>query len=149
MWSIGETVKYARIDLAKTDYTQINNWSYINHPDIKVLNNIYLQYCRYKQFKSVMPIFDSQYLDVNTDILGYYDSDQQLIAFSLIRKYDQHNAECAQFAWDYKQPELRLGIETMKHECALYKALGYKYLYLGGADEYKREIAGFEMLGPA
>jgi hypothetical protein len=37
----------------------------------------------------------------------------------------------------------------MKHECAVYKARGYQYLYLGGADEYKQEIAGFEMLGPA
>ena len=40
-------------------------------------------------------------------------------------------------------------IETMKHECALYKSLGYRYLYLGGADEYKEEITGFEILGPA
>jgi len=141
-------MKYARIDLAKTSYALIDHWGYIDKPNIALLNNIYLQYCRYKQFKSVMPIFDSQYLDANTDVLGYYH-DGQLIAFSLIRKYDQHNAECAQFAWDYKNPELRLGIETLKHECALYKSQGYRYLYLGGADEYKREIDGFEMLGAA
>ena len=141
-------MKYARIDLSKTDYKQIDNWQYITNPNINELNRIYLEYCRYKQFKSVMPIFDSQYLDQNTDILGYYDNDR-LIAFSLIRKYDQYNAECAQFAWDYACPEIRLCIETMKHECALYKSLGYQYLYLGGADEYKKEIDGFEMLGPA
>jgi hypothetical protein len=140
-------VKYARIDLSKTNYQLIDQWQYLTDPDIDQLNQIYLRYCRYKQFKSVMPIFDSQYLDPNTDLLGYYDQGQ-LVAFSLIRKYDQHNAECIQFAWNYARPELRLGIETMKHECALYKSLGYQYLYLGGADEYKQEIDGFEMLGP-
>lgn len=141
-------MKYARIDLSKTNYTQIDNWKYITNPNIDELNTIYLKYCRYKQFKSVMPIFDSQYSDSNTDVLGYYINDA-LVAFSLIRKYDQHNAECVQFAWDYADPKTRLGIETMKHECALYKSLGYCYLYLGGADEYKEEITGFEMLGPA
>jgi hypothetical protein len=141
-------MKYARIDLSKTNYTQIDNWKYITNPNINELNTIYLKYCRYKQFKSVMPIFDSQYLDSNTDVLGYYINDA-LVAFSLIRKYDQHNAECVQFAWDYADTKTRLGIETMKHECALYKSLGYRYLYLGGADEYKEEITGFELLGPA
>jgi len=141
-------MKYARIDLFKTNYKQLDNWKYITDPNIDKLNIIYLKYCRYKKFKSVMPIFDSQYLDSNTDILGYYINDA-LVAFSLVRKYDQDNAECVQFAWDYADPKIRLGIETMKHECALYKSLGYSYLYLGGADEYKTEITGFEILGPA
>jgi hypothetical protein len=141
-------MNYARIDLSKTNYQQIENWGYILTPNTDQLNNIYQQYCRYRKFKSVMPIFDSQYLDANTDLLGYYDADQRLVAFSMIRKYDLHNAECSQFAWDYKNPKLRLGISTMKHECALYKSLGYQYLYLGGADEYKKEIDGFEILGP-
>ena len=95
-----------------------------------------------------MPIFHSQYCAADTDVLGYYNLCCQLIAFSLVRRYDDLNAECLQFAWDYAEPSLRLGIETMKHECAVYKARGYQYLYLGGADEYKQEIAGFEMLGP-
>jgi hypothetical protein len=95
-----------------------------------------------------MPIFHSQYCAADTDVLGYYNSRCELIAFSLVRRYDDLNAECLQFAWDYAEPSLRLGIETMKHECAVYKARGYQYLYLGGADEYKQEIAGFEMLGP-
>jgi hypothetical protein len=141
-------MNYARIDLSKTGYQQIENWRYLRTPDTEQLNKIYQQYCRYRKFKSVMPIFDSQYLDANTDLLGYYNAESSLIAFSMIRKYDAHNAECAQFAWDYANPKLRLGIETMKHECALYKSLGYHYLYLGGADEYKQEIDGFEILGP-
>lgn len=141
-------MKFARIDLAQTDYGLLSNWNYIVKPNVSQLNEIYHKYCRYKGFKSVMPIFHSQYCASDTDVLGYYDSRCELIAFSLVRRYDDLNAESLQFAWDYAEPSLRLGIETMKHECALYKSRGYQYLYLGGADEYKQEISGFEMLGP-
>lgn len=82
-------------------------------------------------------------------MIGYYDKNDSLIAFSLIRRYDSHDAECIQFAWDYKDPKLRLGIASLKHECALYKDRGFQYLYLGEADEYKSEIDGFETMGPA
>jgi hypothetical protein len=94
-----------------------------------------------------MPIFDSRYLDSMTDVLGYYDANQ-LVAFSLIRRYDKENALCDQFAWNYNNPRLRLGIETMKTECAIYKQRGFKYLYLEQAHLYKSEIDGFEILGP-
>ena len=52
-----------------------------------------------------------------------------------------------QFAWDYANPKLRLGIESLKNECAVYKARGFNYLYLGLADEYKSQLDGFELLG--
>jgi hypothetical protein len=94
-----------------------------------------------------MPIFDSQYTDKSNDIIGYYDQDQ-LVAFSLIRRFDNKNSECLQFAWNYQNPRLRLGIESLKNECAIYRNLGFEYLYLGFADEYKKEISGFEILGP-
>ena len=95
-----------------------------------------------------MPIFASEYTDHSNDVIGYYDYYDNLIAFSLIRRYDSINAECIQFAWDYAQPKLRLGIESLKHECAIYKDRGFRYLYLGEADEYKSEIQGFETMGP-
>jgi hypothetical protein len=82
-----------------------------------------------------------------TDVIGYYDQDA-LVAFSLIRRYDDKNALCVQFAWNYNNPKLRLGIETMKTECAIYRARGFEYLYLEQAHLYKSEIAGFEILGP-
>ena len=94
-----------------------------------------------------MPIFDSRYTDPMTDVLGYYDRDK-LVAFSLIRRFDEHNALCDQFAWNYNNPKLRLGIETMKTECAIYKERGFKYLYLEQAHLYKSQIDGFELLGP-
>ena len=139
--------QFARIDLSKTNY-QINvEWMYMTRPDIAALNNIYRDYCVYKKFSSVMPIFDSRYTDPMTDVIGYYDQ-AKLVAFSLIRRYDKHNALCDQFAWTYHNPRLRMGIETMKAECAIYKARGFQYLYLEQAHLYKSEIDGFEILGP-
>jgi hypothetical protein len=82
-----------------------------------------------------------------TDVIGYYDT-ARLVAFSLIKRYDEHNALCDQFAWTYHDPKMRLGIETMKAECAIYRARGFKYLYLEQAHLYKSEIDGFELLGP-
>lgn len=141
---------YARIDLSKTNYQTISTARFIDRVDIQQLNSIYATYCRYKKFASVMPIFDNEYLDPNNDVIGYHDpADDRLIAFSLIRRYDARNAEAIQFAWDYEKPDLELGIRSLKHECAYYKGEGYRYLYLGGAEEYKSKIDGFEILGPA
>lgn len=139
-------MKYCRIDLSKTNYQPINNYKYLYQFDITELNSIYHKYCNYKQFESVMPIFDLQYTDEHTDVIGYYDSNQ-LVAFSLVRTYNKDHAESLQFAWDYANPKLRLGIESLKNECALYKARGFSYLYLGAADTYKSQIDGFELLG--
>jgi hypothetical protein len=124
----------------------MDNWNYITDININQLNEIYKKYCVYKDFDSVLPIFDSQYLDKSVDIIGYYDSDT-LIAFSMVRRYDEKNAELLQFAWDYVKPELMLGIESLKNECAIYKSRGFDYLYLGGAEKYKRFLDGFEIIG--
>ena len=139
--------QFARIDLSKTNYTSTVKWEYLIEPDIKQLNQIYRDYCKYKHFASVMPIFDCRYTDTMTDVIGYYDEDK-LAAFSLIKRYDNKNALCDQFAWNYNNPKLRLGIETMKTECAIYKQRGFQYLYLEQAHLYKSEIDGFEILGP-
>ena len=142
------TYQFARIDLSQTNYTSTNvEWMYMSKPDIPALNAIYKTYCTYKHFASVMPIFDARYLDPMTDIIGYYDR-AKLVAFSSIKRYDEHNALCDQFAWTYHNPKMRLGIETMKTECAIYKARGFRYLYLEQAHWYKSELDGFEILGP-
>jgi len=139
--------QFARIDLSKTNYDITVKWQYLLEPDIPALNKIYRDYCIYKHFASVMPMFDSRYTDPATDVIGYYDQDR-LVAFSLIRRYDDHNALCDQFAWNYHKPKLRLGIESLQTECAIYKARGFKYLYLEQAHLYKADMAGFEILGP-
>ena len=142
--------QFARVDLARTAYTPTVSWRYITDLSTATLNqldNIYRAYCDHKRFASVMPMFHSRYLDPMTDIIGYYDQDH-LVAWSLIRRFDEHNALCDQFAWTYHEPKMRLGIETLKTECAIYRDRGFEYLYLEQAHLYKSEIDGFEILGP-
>ena len=50
--------QFARIDLSRTNYTITVDWMYMPNPDIPLLNAIYRDYCVYKKFSSVMPIFD-------------------------------------------------------------------------------------------
>ena len=140
--------EFARIDLARTQYTESVTWNYLSKSDymIEKCQEIYRAYCAYKQFASVMPMFPARLRDPMADVLGYY-SGGNLVAFSLIRRFDDHNALCDQFAWTYHEPRLRLGIETMKTECAIYRARGFRYLYLEQAHVYKQEIEGFEILG--
>ena len=143
------TYQFARIDLSKTNYKPTVSWGYLTptQEQIAKLDEIYRSYCIYKKFASVMPMFHSRYTDPGTDVIGYFDQDA-MVAFSIIKRYDDHNAECAQFAWTYHDPRQRLGIETMKTECAIYKDRGFRYLYLEQAHLYKKEIDGFELLGP-
>jgi hypothetical protein len=143
------TYQFARIDLDQTNYQETVYWAYLekfNH-NIQACMKIYRDYCIYKKFNSVMPMFESRFHDPMADIIGYWDRDQ-MVAFSLIRRFDDTNALCDQFAWTYHDPKLRMGIETLKTECAVYKRAGFRYLYLEQAHLYKSEIAGFELLGP-
>ena len=141
--------QFARIDLSKTSYETSVEWGYLipTEQQMDELDGIYRDYCIHKNFASVMPMFRSRYTDPMTDVIGYFDQNK-MIAFSLIKRYDDKNAECVQFAWTYHDPRTRLGIETMKTECAIYKARGFDYLYLEQAHLYKKEIEGFELLGP-
>lgn len=139
--------QFARIRLEQTQYQPTTDWYYITEPDITQLNDIYRTYCLYKHFASVMPIFDSQYLDPATDIIGYRDAGD-LVAFSLMKRYDDHNVLASQFAWTYHNPRTRLGIESLRTECAIYQQRGFKYLYLDQVHLYKQSFDGFEILGP-
>ena len=143
-------MQFARINLAQTNYTTLEDTIFFINPPIERLQAIYRDYCRYKNFKSVMPIFDSQFRDPKNIVIGYYDDGDrnQLSAFSILREYDNKNVEALQFAWDYQKPDQRLGIRSLEHECALYKSKGFDYLYLGYADEYKSQFDGYEILGP-
>ena len=93
-----------------------------------------------------MPIFNSEYTDAKNDIIGYFDN-LELVAFSIIRKHNDQDIEAKQFAWTYDNPKLRLGIESLKTECAIYRERGFQYLYLDQAHLYKQDIEGFEILG--
>lgn len=144
------TYQFARVDLSKNSDRATVAWAFLDTQDptvIERLLDIYRTYCIYKHFGSVMPMFVSRLQDPMSDVIGYYDQDR-LVAWSLIRRFDEHNALCDQFAWTYHNPKMRLGIETLKTECAIYRDRGFKYLYLEQAHLYKQEIDGFEILGP-
>ena len=141
------TYQFARIDLSKTNYSaNAVDWYYIEQPDPAVLDDIYRTYCIYKHFASVMPLFDSQFTDPDTDVIGYRE-DGQIVAFSLMKRYDKENVLASQFAWTYYNPKTRLGIESLKTECAIYRERGFKFLYLDQAHLYKQGFEGFEILG--
>ena len=141
------TYQFARIDLAQTTYRPTVAWEYLLEPNIAQLQDIYRTYCIYKHFASVMPLFDSQFTDPATDVIGYREAGQ-LVAFSLMRRYDTENVLASQFAWTYHNPRTRLGVESLKTECAIYRDRGYKFLYLDQAHLYKQGLEGFEILGP-
>ena len=140
-------IKYARIDLEKTNYKILDNFKVITDPDINGLQAIFRKYCQYKKFTSVEPMWDAEFIWDHNDILGYYD-DTKLVAWSVVTKYNDSDVYAVQFAWDYANPKLGLGMKSLKNECAYYKSLGYKYYYLGEAHKYKSNLKGFETLGP-
>jgi hypothetical protein len=141
------TYQYARIRLQETTYQPTVDWEYLHEPNIPLLKDIYRTYCIYKHFASVMPLFDSQFTDAMTDVIGYKENGE-LVAFSLMRRLDDQNVLASQFAWTYHNPRTRLGIESLKTECAIYRDRGFEYLYLDQAHLYKQGIDGFELLGP-
>ncbi len=141
-------MKFCRLNLLKTNYQEYPEavkWTWISSLDI--VQEIYREYCMRKQFSSVMPLFLSQFQNSENDIHAYYHNDR-MVAWSLCKRYDEYNVESLQFAWDYKNPELELGKLSLEHECAYYKKLGYKYLYLGEGADYKAQFDGYELLGP-
>jgi hypothetical protein len=141
------TYQFARINLAQTTYQATVDWQYIREPNIAQLQDIYRTYCIYKHFASVMPLFESQFTDPLTDIIGYRENGQ-LVAFSLMKRLDSINVLASQFAWTYHSPRTRLGVESLKTECAIYRDRGFQYLYLDQAHLYKQNLQGFELLGP-
>ena len=141
------TYQYARICLQETSYQPTVAWEYLREPNIPLLKDIYRTYCIYKHFASVMPLFDSQFTDPATDVIGYREQGE-LVAFSLMQRLDDRNVLASQFAWTYHSPRTRLGIESLKTECAIYRDRGFEYLYLDQAHLYKQGLEGFELLGP-
>ncbi len=141
------TYQFARLDLSQTTDQPTVDWTYIREPNMTQLKDIYRTYCIYKHFASVMPLFDSQFTDPSTDVIGYREHGE-LVAFSLMKRLDDQNVLASQFAWTYHNPRTRLGIESLKTECAIYRDRGFEYLYLDQAHLYKQGLEGFELLGP-
>ena len=138
---------YSRINLEKTNYQVSTAMATLLKVPTDELQKIYNDYCKYKEFSSVTPLHNAMMLNSDIEVIGYYE-EGELVAFSLMRIYNEHHIANIQFAWNYKNPNLFLGLKSLRHECAYYKAKGVKYIYIGYADEYKKQINGFEICPP-
>ena len=144
---------HARINLEQTNYSMTDIASVgikaqlIREINTDELDSIYVEYCQYKKFPSVMPLFGEEYLYPQADVIAYYDTNI-MVAFTLMFRYNTKNVAANQFAWTYHNPKLRLGIRSLHYTCAYYKSEGYKHLYLGDAAAYKKYLDGFEICGP-
>lgn len=133
-----------RIDLKKTNYKELD-YALLDHRHFPLLEKVYNSYTKQKNFSSNFPLFIEEVLNPYTEVLGYYNSNGDISAFSLIYLYpSKHSARAEQFAWDYANPKDRLGYKSLRSECARYKRLGYQYLYVGEWAPYKAELQGFE-----
>lgn len=139
--------QFGRIDLQRTRYQFSAVWEILTDPPVDRLNEIYRDYCRHRHFQSVMPMIPTRYREPGTEVIGYRDQDE-LVAWSMFRIWDDENVLSDHFAWDYRNPRLRLGIESIKTECAIYRDRGYRWMYFESVEPYMLDIEGFEILGP-
>jgi len=132
-----------RIDLKQTNYKTID-FEFLSSKHFDEGETIYKRYIQHKQFDSVFPIFREEW-DIAT-IFGYYHKDK-LVAWSAYYEFpSKKTVHADQFAWDYENPNLKLGYKSIRSECAYYKAKGFEYLVLGDTDMYKQELQGYEII---
>ena len=136
---------YGRIDLSKVKY-KLDPDIFLHKPSWDEAAHVYNAYCKYKNFDSVYPLYRDDILHNDFHCL-YVDSN--LVAWEQTRTYISDKVAFSdQFAWDYSNPEDRVGWRFSYHVPAYYKSQGYKYLYLGDHHDYKSRIQGYEILGP-
>lgn len=139
--------QFGRIDLSRTLYTQDLSYDILNPVPVNDVLRVYRDYCLHKHFQSVMPMIAGRLTASGTEIIGYRDRGR-LVAWSMYRIWDQQNILSDHFAWDYRNPKLRLGIRSIENECAIYRERGYRWMYFESVEPYMLDIQGFEILGP-
>lgn len=139
--------QFGRVDLACTTYQSSVPWEILSPPPVTELDRIYRDYCRHKHFVSVMPMIAGRYRESGTEIIGYRDQGR-LVAWSMYRIWDHENILSDHFAWDYRNPKLRLGARSIENECAIYRDRGFRWMYFESVEPYMLDIQGFELLGP-
>lgn len=146
-----------RVHIPETNYKEYNeDWHicheltmpmWINHQvlhcDKEVLQDILNAYIKKHSFTD----FGYALLESHRTKFFLYYQNKKLVAFTKMQFYHE-DVETYLFAWDYKNPELRLGEVTLQHEIAWAKKLRYEYLYTGSGYErssiYKADVDGFE-----
>lgn len=132
-----------RVNLNKTNYKTIE-FKLLTSEHFTECEQIYKDYIQYKNFDSIYPIYIEDW--DRATIFGYYDNDE-LTAWSCYMVYpSKSTAHADQFAWNYKNPKLKLGYKSLRSECAYFKSIGYDYLILGDMYSYKQEMQGFEII---
>lgn len=139
--------QFGRIDLRKTHYQPSANWVLLDPPPVAELLRIYRDYCRHKHFLSVIPMMPERFTESGTDMIGYRHQGK-LVAWSMLRRWGTHSVLSDHFAWDYRDPALRLGIASLETECAIYRDRGFQWMYFESVEPYMLDITGFEILGP-
>jgi len=138
--------QFGRIDLAATTYEADLSWRYLDPVPVSEVQRVYRAYCLHKHFQSVMPMLAGRLTAAGTEIIGYHDRDR-LVAWSMYRIWDQENVLSDHFAWDYRDPRLRLGIRSIENECAIYRDRGFRWMYFESVEPYMLDMQGFEILG--
>lgn len=138
--------QFGCIDLGKTDYVSGIDWLYLDPPPVIDLQRVYREYCLHKHFRSVIPMVAGRFMAPDTEIIGYHDQGR-LVAWSMYRIWDDQNLLSDHFAWDYRNPRLRLGIRSIENECAIYRDRGYRWMYFESVEPYMLDLQGFEILG--
>ena len=139
-------MKFARIDLTKTTYSVTLDAQLLNPVPVDEINRVYKAYCLHKNFKSIMPMVPGRFLVPGTEVFGYYEQDR-LIAWSMYRIWDDENVVIDHHAWDYNNPKLRLGLNSLQNECAIYRDRGFRFMYFESIETYMLNLQGFEILG--
>jgi hypothetical protein len=139
--------QFGRINLAKTHYKPNTDWVLFQDPPVSKLLAIYKDYCRHKRFLSVVPMIPERFTESGTDVIGYQDQGC-LVAWSMLRRWGDHSVLSDHFAWNYRNPRLRLGILSLETECAVYRERGFQWMYFESVEPYMLDIKGFEILGP-
>lgn len=138
--------QFGRIDLLATTYTADLEYQHLDPVPVSEVQRVYREYCLHKHFQSVMPMLAGRLTAADTEIMGYYDHDR-LIAWSMYRIWDSDNVLSDHFAWDYRDPRLRLGIRSIETECAIYRERGFRWMYFESVEPYMLDMQGFEILG--
>jgi hypothetical protein len=139
--------QFGRINLVITNYQVDLAWKILDPVPVADVLRVYRDYCTHKHFHSVIPMIPGRLTASQTEIIGYQDQDR-LVAWSMYRLWDAENVLSDHHAWDYRNPRQRLGIRSLKNECAIYRDRGYRWMYFESVQPYMLDLEGFETLGP-
>ena len=139
---------YGYIDLQQTTYKPLLEYEILkNVKDSDYLIEIYQQYCKYKKFESVQPMFPGEFTDPRAEVIIYRDQGE-IVAWTLMRKLCETVVDNHQFSWNYKNPKLKLGYKSIRTECAIYRDRGYTEMLIEVEMHYKKQLQGYRIYGP-